>query len=123
VRAVKVLIVDDQPTYREVAREVVQSTPGFEVIGEASTGEESLELSRDLLPDLVLMDVNLPGIDGMEATRQITQSARPPVVFLISTYESDDYSTRAEECGAAGFIPKSAFDPDLLASSWSDANA
>lgn len=117
----KVLIVDDQLTYREVAREVVQATPGFEVIGEASSGEESLDLSRDLQPDLVLMDVNLPGIDGMEATRRITQSSQPPVVFLISTYESEEYSKRAAACGAAGFIPKSAFDPDVLANSWDEA--
>jgi len=118
---VRVLIVDDQPTYREVAREVVSATPGFELVGEASSGEESLDLSRELRPDLVLMDVNLPGIDGMEATRQITQSSQPPIVFLISTYESEEYSKRAEECGAAGFIPKSDFDPDVLANSWNEA--
>ena len=117
----RVLIVDDQPTYREVACEVVRATPGFELVGEASSGEESLDLSRELRPDLVLMDVNLPGIDGMEATRQITHGSHPPIVFLISTYETEEYSKRAEECGAAGFIPKSDFDPDILANSWNEA--
>jgi len=117
VNKVRVLIVDDQPTYRAVAREVVQATPGFEVIGEAASGEESLQLSSQFLPDLVLMDVNLPGIDGMEATRLITNSSKA-VVFLISTYDSVEYSERAAACGAAGFIPKSEFDPDLLLSRW-----
>ncbi len=120
MNSVKVLIVDDQSAYREVAREVVQATPGFEVVGEAATGEESLELSRELAPDLVLMDVNLPGIDGMEATRLIRASTEA-VVFLISTYDSDEYSERAAACGAAGFIPKSQFEPDLLVSSWEGA--
>ena len=69
--SVRVLIVDDQAPFREVARTVVELTDGFEVVGEVETGEDSVNSARDLRPDLVLMDVNLPGISGLDATRQI----------------------------------------------------
>ena len=72
--AVQVLIVDDQEPFRSAARMVVEMTDGFEVAGEAESGEEGVELAAELQPDLVLMDVYLPGIDGMEATRQITSA-------------------------------------------------
>ena len=68
---VRVLIVDDQEPFRMAARMVVEATDGFEVVGEAETGEDSVVMARDLAPDLVLMDVNLPGINGLDATRQI----------------------------------------------------
>ena len=68
---VRVLIVDDQKPFRQAARMVVDATDGFEVIGESETGEDSIEKARSLEPDLVLMDVNLPGINGLDATRQI----------------------------------------------------
>ena len=69
--SVRVLIVDDQAPFRDVARTVVELTDGFEVVGEVETGEDSVTSARDLRPDLVLMDVNLPGISGLDATRQI----------------------------------------------------
>jgi DNA-binding NarL/FixJ family response regulator len=75
---VGVLIVDDQAPFRRAARAVVTATPGFEVIGEAESGEEAVELAEDLAPEVVLMDINLPGINGIEATRRIT-AAHPNV--------------------------------------------
>ena len=69
--SVRVLIVDDQAPFRDVARTVVELTDGFEVVGEVETGEDSVTSARDLRPDLVLMDVNLPGISGLDATRQL----------------------------------------------------
>ena len=121
--AVRVLIVDDQEPFRAAARMVVDATEGFEVVAEAETGEESIDKAAELGPDLVLMDVNLPGIDGLEATRRILAAARPPVVLLVSTYEAEEYEPRAAECGAAAYIPKSVFSPDRLESAWMAAIA
>jgi len=119
---VRVLIVDDQEPFRLAARMVVELTDGFEVVGEAETGEDGVAMAASLAPDLVLMDVNLPGIDGSEATRRINAAAAPPVVLLLSTYEEAEYAPRAVECGAAGYIPKAAFGPDRLEEAWAAAS-
>jgi DNA-binding NarL/FixJ family response regulator len=119
---VRVLIVDDQEPFRQAARMVVDITDGFEVVGEAETGEDSVRMAQELQPDLVLMDVNLPGINGLDATRQILgQGGDSVVVLLLSTYEEEEYAPRAAECGAAAYIPKSAFGPDRLESAWEAA--
>jgi DNA-binding NarL/FixJ family response regulator len=121
---VRVLIVDDQEPFRLAARMVVEATEGFEVVGESESGEDSIELASQLQPDLVLMDVNLPGMNGLEATRQILQeSSRVVVVLVLSTYEADEYAPRAAEAGAAAYIPKSAFGPEQLAEAWRNATA
>jgi len=120
-QTVQVLIVDDQAPFRDVARLVVELTDGFEVAGEAKTGEEAVELSRSLRPDLILMDVNMPGIDGTEATKIILSETDAVVILLLSTYEPAEYEPRAAEAGAAAYIPKSAFDPDRLEAAWNEA--
>ncbi len=104
------------------ARMVVEATEGFEVVGEAETGEDSVRMAADLHPDLVLMDVNLPGINGLDATRQIlARVENTAVVLLLSTYEEEEYAPRAVECGAAAYIPKASFGPDRLESAWEAA--
>ena len=119
---VRVLIVDDQEPFRMAARMVVDATDGFEVVGEAETGEDSVRMATELEPDLVLMDVNLPGIDGLESTRRIlADGGHRVVVLLLSTYEEEEYAPRAAECGAAAYIPKSVFGPDRLEQAWSAA--
>lgn len=120
-RLVRVLIVDDQEPFRLAARMVVEATDGFEVIGEAETGEDGVAQANGLEPDLVLMDVNLPGINGLEATRQILRESNRTVILLLSTYEEAEYGPRAAECGAAAYIPKSSFGPDRLAEAWAAA--
>jgi DNA-binding NarL/FixJ family response regulator len=119
---VRVLIVDDQEPFRVAGRMVVEATDGFEVVGEAETGEASVALARDLRPDLVLMDVNLPGINGLDATRRIlAELGAGVVVLLLSTYEEDEYAPRAAECGASAYIPKAVFGPDRLEAAWAAA--
>jgi DNA-binding NarL/FixJ family response regulator len=118
-RTVRVLIVDDQESFRSAARLVVELTEGFEVAGEAGTGEESVSMIADLQPDLVLMDMNLPGIDGAAATRQILQSHPLTKVVGLSTYE--EYESRALEAGAVAFVSKSEFEPGLLTRVWAAA--
>jgi DNA-binding NarL/FixJ family response regulator len=120
---VRVLIVDDQEPFRLAARMVVEATEGFEVVGESETGEDSVLAAAELDPDLVLMDVNLPGINGLDATRQILAGSDRVVILLLSTYEEEEYGPRAAECGAAAYIPKSSFSPQRLADAWTAARA
>jgi DNA-binding NarL/FixJ family response regulator len=122
---VRVLVVDDQAPFRMAAAAVVDATDDFELVGEVETGEAAVTAAQELRPDLVLMDVNLPGINGLEATRQILDHAAlggaPVVVLVLSTYEAAEYGPRAAEAGAASYIPKSEFSPDRLAEAWEAA--
>jgi DNA-binding NarL/FixJ family response regulator len=117
---VRVLIVDDQAPFRQAARTVVDHTPGFAVIGEVASGEASIEAARTLQPHLIMMDVHLPGMDGLAATRAIlgSPSDSPPVVLLLSTYEAEQYAERAAACGAAAYVPKSEISPETLERHW-----
>ncbi len=116
---VRVLVVDDQAAYLRAMTSVVEETPGFEVVGEASSGEEALVVASELRPDLVLMDVNLPGIDGLEATRRLLGRDRHPMVLLLSTYDQDAGGQFVAESGARAYVTKSAFGPDQLENAWS----
>ncbi len=116
---VRVLVVDDQAAYLRAMISVVEETPGFEVVGEASSGEEALVVASELRPDLVLMDVNLPGIDGLEATRRLLGRDRHPMVLLLSTYDQDAGGQFVAESGARAYVTKSAFGPDQLENAWS----
>jgi DNA-binding NarL/FixJ family response regulator len=115
---VRVLIVDDQLPFREASRMVVEMTDGFAVAGEAVNGEQAVEMVVALRPDLVLMDVQMPGIDGLEATRRIMLLDDPPHVLVMSTHESESYETPAMAAGASGFLPKSMFGMDQLEGTW-----
>lgn len=122
---VRVLIVDDQAAFRRAARSVVELTPGFLVVGEAESGEASLDAARAMQPDLVLMDVHLPGIDGLEASRRMlaTSGNQAPVIFLLSTYEAAEYLDQPAECGAAAYLAKAAFGSEALSAAWAAAIA
>jgi two-component system invasion response regulator UvrY len=115
---VAVLIVDDQAPFRAVARTVVRMSAGFAVAGEAESGEQAVELAVELAPQLVLMDINLPGIDGIEATRRIVAAHPGTTVILLSTYQVDDLPADAADCGAARYVHKEDFGPDVLRAAW-----
>jgi len=116
--SVQVLICDDQEAFRSAACEVVNAAQGFEVVGLVETGEESVMAAGRLHPDLVLMDIHLPGIDGLEASRRI-RAADPRVeVLLLSTYDPEEFSARIAASGAMAFISKAAFGPDVLMEAW-----
>ena len=117
---VRVLIVDDQEPFRRAMAAVVAATDGFSVAGSATTGEESLVAVAELRPDLVLMDVNLPGIDGIEAARRLTADPDGPVVVLLSTYDVDQVDL--EGSAAAAYVAKADLGPDRLSAAWLDAS-
>ena len=117
--AVGVMIVDDQAPFRRAARMVMAATPGFDVVGEAESGEEAVELFERLGPGLVLMDINLGrGINGIEATRRITDAHPGATVLLLSTYQAADLPSGADSCGAAGYVNKEEFGPAVVLDLW-----
>jgi DNA-binding NarL/FixJ family response regulator len=116
-RSVAVLAVDDQAAFRRAVREVVEATEGFELVGEARSCEEALALAREHDPDLVLVDVRMPGIDGLETTRRLSAAHPAATCVLVST---DDLDRPCDACGAAAFLPKKAFGRLALQRLWAE---
>lgn len=119
--AVRVLVVDDHEPFRRAARAVVEETAGFELAGEAADGEASIAAAELLRPDIVLMDVNLPTMSGLEAARRISAALPSIVVLLLSTREDHPFAGQAAEYGAVGYLPKSLLSPEELAKLWAAA--
>jgi DNA-binding NarL/FixJ family response regulator len=109
---VSVLVVDDHEPFRRAMAAVVEATDGFLLVGAVGSGEAALEAVESLGPSLVLMDVNLPGMDGIEATRRLRSVAGAPAVVLLSSQDAGEFDLRG--CGAAAYVPKSSFGPDGL---------
>ena len=117
---VSVLIVDDQLPFRLAARAVLRRTEGFELVGEAADGDEAVERVRELHPSLVLMDINMPRMNGIEATRRIVAEAPGTTVFLCSTYQRSDLPPEAESSGFVAYVNKEELGPDLLRRLWDE---
>jgi two-component system, NarL family, invasion response regulator UvrY len=111
---VRVLTVDDQAQFRAVARDVIDATAGFEVVGEAENGEEALLAVERLAPQLVLLDVRMPGLDGITVARRLRESHPNTVVVLISMEDPLDLPSAAELVGAVPLVRKQDFGPRLL---------
>jgi DNA-binding NarL/FixJ family response regulator len=104
-RVPTVLIVDDHPSFRASAQAILEAE-GFEVVGEAEDGESAIEAAQRLEPDVVLLDVQLPDMDGFEVTRRLTSNGRGPCVVLVSSRDASDFGPLVAGSGACGFVPK-----------------
>jgi two-component system, NarL family, invasion response regulator UvrY len=116
--AVRVLTVDDQEVFRGIVREVVDATPGFEVAGEAASGEDALTAVDALAPQLVLLDVRMPGMDGLEVAKRLSKNHPETLVVLISVEESVDVPSAAELPSRVPFVRKRDFGPRMLRRLW-----
>ena len=112
---IRVLIVDDHALFREGIRLILQNQGSMEVIGEAADGDQAIEAARILKPDVVLMDVTMPGMDGLQATRQIKADCPQAQVLMLTMHESDDYFFHSLSAGASGYVLKEAASADLVA--------
>lgn len=109
----RVLLVDDQPQFRRAAAALINATTGVDLVGEAGSGEQAVDLAARLRPDLIVMDVRLPGIDGTEACRRILRDQPDIRIVLVSTYDRSDLPG-VDSCGAARFVRKQDFDVPVL---------
>ncbi|WP_341946234.1 response regulator transcription factor [Microbacterium sp. LWH11-1.2] len=110
---IRVVLVDDQALFRAGIRMLVASQPDLEVVGEAGNGKEALEIVRTSRPDVVLMDIRMPVMDGLTATAEILNRPEPPRIVMLTTFDLDEAAARAIRQGASGFLLKDA-DPEFL---------
>jgi DNA-binding NarL/FixJ family response regulator len=112
--SIKVLIADDQSMVRHGFRMIVQGEPGMEVVAEAADGEQAVASSGRFRPDVVLMDIRMPRLDGIAATRLLLAADSPPRVLILTTFDLDEYVYEALRAGASGFLLKNSAPEDLL---------
>lgn len=112
---IRLLIADDESLLRMAFRMVFQAEPDMEVAGEAGDGDEAARMARLVRPDVVLMDVRMPGVDGIEATRRIVRDSPRSRVLILTTFDLDEYAFAGLKAGASGFLPKNTRPEELLA--------
>ena len=118
-----VVVVDDQAPFRLAAKAVLRRLTCFELAGEAASGAEAIELVDVLRPELVLMDINMPEMNGIEATRRIVSAHPEVVVFLCSTYDVEDLPPGAADSGASAYVNKERFGADTLRRLWAERHS
>ena len=111
---IRVVVVDDHTLHRDGTRQILDAYPDLQIIGEASSGELALELITQLHPDVVLMDIRLPGMNGIEVTRQLTRDHPDIRVLMVSAYDEDEYVRGALEAWADGYLSKTAPGKELV---------
>ncbi len=111
----RILLADDHSVVRRGLRTLLETQPGWEICGEASNGREAIELTSELRPDVIVMDISMPELNGLEATRQITKKDPKIEVLILTLYDSEQMIRDARDAGAHGYILKSGLDSDLLA--------
>jgi len=112
---VRVVLADDQPLVRSGLRMLIADTSDIDVVGEAGTGAQAVQIARDVDPDVVMMDIRMPGMDGIEATRMITAALPAVHVVILTTFDDDDNVYRSLRAGASGFLVKDMALDDILA--------
>ncbi|MFI9719890.1 response regulator [Streptomyces sp. NPDC052396] len=112
---VRVLLADDQPLIRAGLTMAIAGMPGLEIVAEAGSGTEAVQLAQEARPDVVVMDIRMPGMDGIEATRRITSAAETPRVLILTTFDDDDNVHAALRAGASGFLVKDMALTEIIA--------
>jgi two-component system invasion response regulator UvrY len=120
-KLVRVWVVDDQASFRRATAATLDTMDDFVMAGECETGESAVELIRDGDADIVLMDIHMPGMGGIEAARQLHAAQPDVMVVLMSTYDRGDISGAAADCGASAYLHKEHLSPDLLSRIWQSA--
>lgn len=111
---IRILLVDDQPVIRVGFHTILETEPGLSVVGQAATGREAVRLAGELDPDVICMDVQMPDMDGLEATRAITASGSRAAILILTTFDRDDFLFESLQAGASGFLLKTAEAEDLI---------
>ena len=111
---IRVLIVDDHAVVRAGIRMLLESNPKFEIVGEGETGQDAIRLTQESQPDVILMDITMPEMDGIEATQAIKKLDNPPAILTLTIHEGKDYFFHMLQAGASGYVPKRAAPQDLL---------
>ena len=115
IKKIRILIADDHPVFREGIRKLLELEPGFEVVGQAGDGEEAISLAEEVKPDVVIMDIMMPKLNGIDAAKRVKSALPKTAILMLSAYDYESYVLAALKSGAAGFLSKGACAGELTA--------